>query len=379
MDTLRYCSVPLTTLTGVVGFLLGGNYVWLGAATFPVMLVLDVLLPADTAPRRIAMPWLADLQLYLHAILMFALYGAFLAAVADGSLALTGPGSGWQVAGSFVSIVWLSSVPNLPVAHELLHRRHWFPRRVSQILMTFFADPNRDIGHVMTHHIFLDTAKDSDTPRRGETIYTFIFRATLGSYEDAIRCEAESLRRHGLSPWNWRNRNYQQVLMLLVIPGVCGYVGGMPAMVFAAAAMITSKLFLEAFNYFQHYGLVRVEGAPVLKHHTWNHLGAVVRPLGVEITNHINHHLDSHTKFYDLKPEPDAPQMPSLFLCFLLGLIPPLWFSLIAKPRLKDWDQRYATQAERKLAMAANARAGWPQWIDMTDTALSGAGRQAAT
>ena len=31
--------------------------------------------------------------------------------------------------------------------------------------------------------------------------------------------------------------------------------------------------------------------------------------------------------------------MPSLFLCFATGLIPPVWFRYIAQPRLKDWDE----------------------------------------
>lgn len=55
--------------------------------------------------------------------------------------------------------------------------------------------------------------------------------------------------------------------------------------------------------------------------------------------------------------------MPSIFLCFLCGLIPPLWFKYIAKPKLKDWDLNYATDSEKKLARAANKKAGWPDWL----------------
>lgn len=370
MDTFRYYLVPLTTLAGVVGFVLGGGYVWLGLATFPVLLALDILLPPDLAPRRIAMPALADLPLYLHVVLMFALYGAFLHSVTSGSNPLTGPQAGWQLTGSILSMAWLSAVPTLPVTHELMHRRHWFPRRISQVLGAFYGDPNRDISHVMTHHLFLDTEHDADTPRRGEILYAFVFRATKGSYVDAIHSEAETLRRHGLSPWNWRNRNYQQLLLLLALPAACWAWGGAMAMLVCVLSMLASKALIEAFNYFQHYGLVRVDGAPVLKHHAWNHLGRIVRPLGLEITNHINHHLDGYTKFYALRPEPDAPQMPSLFLCFFLGLIPPLWFAFVAKPHLKDWDERFATPAERRLAMAANARAGWPQWVEVPAPAV---------
>jgi hypothetical protein len=32
-------------------------------------------------------------------------------------------------------------------------------------------------------------------------------------------------------------------------------------------------------------------------------------------------------------------------------------------PRLRDWDFRYATPAERAIAAADNAAAGWPNWL----------------
>ncbi|MEZ4307011.1 MAG: hypothetical protein R3F14_03040 [Polyangiaceae bacterium] len=39
--------------------------------------------------------------------------------------------------------------------------------------------------------------------------------------------------------------------------------------------------------------------------------------------------------------------------------MPPVWERVIAKPRLADWDRRFATEDERALARAANAAAGW--------------------
>lgn len=364
MDYLRYFIAPISTFCGTLGFLLGGDWVWLGVGTFPVLLFLDVILPEDVAPRQMANRTLADLPLYLHVVLMFAMYAAFVHSVMVGSNPLSGPGAWAQIAGSVLSMTWLSTVPNLPVAHELMHRRHWFPRRMSQILNTFYGDPNRDIGHVKTHHLHLDTDKDSDTPFRGETIYGFVFRASWGAYKDAFDGEVARLRKLGRSPWHWSNRTYQSVVLLAAVPLTCYAFAGLGASLIALAVLLYSKLLLEGFNYFQHYGLVRLDGAPIQKHHTWNHLGAIARPLGVEITNHINHHLDGYTRFHDLRPEPNAPRMPSLFLCFLTGLVPPIWFRFIALPRLKDWDTRFASAAERKLAREANAKAGWPQWLD---------------
>lgn len=370
MDALRYFLPTLTTLVGVIGFMIGGHWVWLGVGTFPVLMALDILLPRDLAPRRISIPWVADAHLYLQLPLMLALYGAFLYSMVSGKNFVQA-GTGWEIipgttslmVGSVLSLVWLSGVPTLPVAHELMHRRHWFPRRLAQVLSTFYMDPNRDMAHVKTHHLELDTVNDSDTPRRGQTIYSFIFSASYGAYKDALNMEAESLRRQGKSPWHLSNRAYQAIVLILSVPAICAAVAGPWAAAVAATAMPVAKAVIEGFNYFQHFGLIRVEGAPIQLHHAWNHLGAIVRPLGSEITNHIHHHLNCYTPFYQLKPEPTAPQMPSLFLCFVLSLIPPVWFKLIAKPRLEDWDRRFATPQERELAMAANQRAGWKQWL----------------
>ena len=55
--------------------------------------------------------------------------------------------------------------------------------------------------------------------------------------------------------------------------------------------------------------------------------------------------------------------MPSLFTCFFVALIPPLWHRNIIMPALKRWDLEYATAEERALAREQNRRAGWPDWV----------------
>ena len=367
MDALRYFLVPAMTLTGVAGFILGGPFVWLGIATFVVLMLLDIVLPSDHKARSRGIAPVADIAIFLQLPLIVALYLAFANSVTSGTNPIWGTdGSAWQLIGSIASLAWLSAVPTLPVAHELMHRRHWFPRAVAKGLSAFYGDPNRDVAHIVTHHVHLDTGKDSDTPRRGQTIYSFVFQATWGSYKDSWEKTVEILGKLGHPRLGWRNVMW---LFPLLSGGIVAYVGltaGLAAALTAIGAMLLAKMFVEGFNYFQHYGLIRVEGAPIELHHAWNHLGAIVRPIGAEITNHINHHLDGHIPFYALKPEPQAPQMPSLFLCFAAGLIPPVWFRFIAQPRLKDWDERFATPGERKLADQANAQAGWPRWLAST-------------
>jgi hypothetical protein len=54
--------------------------------------------------------------------------------------------------------------------------------------------------------------------------------------------------------------------------------------------------------------------------------------------------------------------MPSVFICFLAALIPPLWDGVIIKPALKRWDLEFATAEERAIALKQNQAAGWPDW-----------------
>jgi alkane 1-monooxygenase len=43
----------------------------------------------------------------------------------------------------------------------------------------------------------------------------------------------------------------------------------------------------------------------------------------------------------------------------MLTMFPPLWHRLMI-PKLKQWDERYATPEERALAAAQNAASGLP-------------------
>ncbi|MGK2882684.1 MAG: alkane 1-monooxygenase [Mycobacterium sp.] len=371
MFALRYYITTATVLAAVAGLAFGGWWVWLGLGTFPVLMALDVLLPDDHKPRRVTAPVLAEIPLYLHLPLMVALWAVFIARLGEWSGGATDAVNGWQVLGMVLSVGWVGAVPNLPIAHELMHRRHWFPVAVSKVYGTVYLDPNRDIGHRLTHHLDLCTAADSDTPRRGQSIYPFLWQASYGAWRDGVVTTATALRKRDMSVFHPRNAVYVELGLLSALCTTVVVFAGWVGLVVAVAAMVFSKLLAEGFNFLQHYGMVRVPGTPVRLHHAWNHLGAVIRPLGVEITNHIDHHFDSKHRFYELAPRTDGAQMPSAFVCFVCALVPPVWFAAIAKPRLRHWDQNFASPAERELAMAANRQAGWPEWVTIASTGSS--------
>lgn len=364
MDYLRYYLNTALVLIAILGFYLGGQWVWLGASTYLGLLILDLLLPKDYANRTIRHPFWADLPLYLHVILMIVMYGMFAWRMQQGFGADTRVGL--ALAGCFASLVWISAVPNLPIAHELMHRRNAFERFLANIAATFFFDPHRAIGHVHTHHLYFDTKQDSDTPCRGEKFYEFILRATKGAYHDTYELEKRRLSAQGKSMWGPGSIVFWGIVAVFGVPLAIGIYAGWLAGVIALLAMAATKLLLEALNYLQHYGLQRVAGQPIEDHHTWHHFSTLSRIAGLEITNHIDHHRDGFLPFYALQVHKGAPEMPSVFVCAPAAFIPWIWDRYIVQPRLKEWDLKYASPAERKLAREANLKAGWPDWIGET-------------
>ena len=104
--------------------------------------------------------------------------------------------------------------------------------------------------------------------------------------------------------------------------------------------------------------MVRVPGAPIEPRHAWNHLKPLSRRLTFEITTHSQHHLDPDRPYHRLEAMPEAPQLPGVWFCFLVSFAPPLWHRMM-QGYLAAWDRQHANAAERDLATAANAAAGW--------------------
>jgi len=362
MDYLRYYLGAVIVGTGIFGFALGGNWAWLGIATYLPLAMADLLLPADLAPRRVTSPALADLPLYLHGALMIVLFMSVVV-WAPGIDLGAGIAAGTAILGAIVSLAWLGAVPNLPVNHELMHRRSAFARGLASFLGTFYGDPSRDLAHVHEHHLLLGTELDGDTARRGDTIYNFALRCAKGAAIEGWRIEVTRLAKQGLGPWTPHNRVVRGYLGIAATIVLAGILGGPVAALTIGGGIVASRILVEAFNYYQHYGLVRVVGTPYDRRHLWNHLTPVSRMLGFEITNHSDHHVDPYMPYYALRPHTEGPQMPSIFVCFLSGIIPPIWFRFIAKPRLEEWDLHFASDEERRLAAEANRRAGWPDWF----------------
>ncbi len=361
MDYLKYWTPVLVLVVAFTGMIVGGNWVWAGIITFPVLALLDTLLPRDYSQRHIDNAALANIPIWICAIAPLLLFFVFAWQASLGEL------SGWQMFGGVMSVAWMGVIPLVPASHELYHMRSPFARFIGHYVQLCYLDCTRDIGHVINHHIDVATTEDGDTAPRGTSLYAFTGRSLIDSTIFAQKMEGRALRKKGLSPWHIQHRAYRALLALLLFHSLIYLIGGWTAVALAFTAQLVARVWVESFNYFQHYGLIRLKGAPIGRRHVWNHLGWFSRTVAFEITNHADHHLNSYEVFYKLRPHRESIPMPSVFLCFLAALIPPVWHNMIIKPGLKRWDAEFAIPEELKLAAEQNRKAGWPDWQNEPD------------
>jgi alkane 1-monooxygenase len=360
MDYLRYYLNCLLPLAAIAGFVLDGQWVWLGIGTLLPLLVIDALSPQDYAPRKISNGALADVVIYVQMLLVLATFGVFAWRAHVGFDPALGNVQPWVA--SALALVWIGLIANVGVAHELMHRHHPLAAFIGKLGFGIIGAPNRDISHTVTHHLYFDTARDFDTAQRGESVYRFVPRCIVGNTRDEWDYERRRLAAQGLGLWHWKSQIVWGVVLTAAVLVGMYWAGGVPALLVQVAAMIGGRILGEALNYLQHFGLLRVPGQPIEDRHTWNHLSAATRILGLEITNHVEHHQDPDRPYYALVPRRKGPQMRNILLWGIAAFFPPIWNRVI-QPRLKDWDLNHANADERALAREANRRAGWPDWL----------------
>jgi xylene monooxygenase subunit XylM len=345
---LPVCLVALAT----VGIFLGGSWVWAGMAGVAVVVLADNLAGVDSKTHTRFPGWLYTFVLYLPLPVIWSMWYVFAQQIAGDSTS-----TGERLI-SLGTVAFLTTLGALPAAHELSHRKDWPAMVYARIYSALLGLPMYDIYHIHGHHIDVGTVKDHDTPKRGQTIYSFVYPSLFKSLRAAVGIERARLAKLGHGVFWWRGRVFESVCLLGAWFGAFIYFAGLEGIPYFVATWLLAWLIFGGFNYTQHYGLLRKDGTPIQPRHSWNHLNTLSRAITFEISNHSEHHLDPDKKYEYLRPAPDAPQMPSIVLCFAASFVPFIWENWIVKPRLKQWDSG-AGADEQALAHAENKRAGW--------------------
>ena len=373
---LKYFLFHGVGLIAALAILAGGAWITFGLiAVLVIYLVGDAICGDDTSTPQFKHPGILTVQLWLAlpllAFIVFSALWSFSSGDFLGFGAALTQLTGYDLiaardatfAGHYVSTVLITGlmigmVGTIP-AHELTHRT-WDPisMLVGRWLLAFSFDTIFSIEHVYGHHRYVSTTEDPATAPRGRNVYFHILASTLKGNVSAWKIEQKRLKRKGHSLFGWHNAVLRGHLMSVLLVVAAYVIGGWQTALFFTACALWGKALLEIVNYMEHYGMVRNPATPVQPRHSWNTNKRISSWTMFNLTRHSHHHAQGEVPYQDLKPFPDAPMMVGGYLTtIIVAMIPPLWHRLMT-PKVLDWDQRFATDEERLLAIQANARSG---------------------
>jgi hypothetical protein len=266
------------------------------------------------------------------------------------------PAAAPAVIGAVIGTGYFSALAGVTVAHELTHRvSNPLALIWARILLAFTLNPTFESYHVLGHHRNVCTYDDAATARRGEYVLAFVVRTIIHQSTQGWRLEAERLARKRLRPWSLRNRVLAGLACSAAIAASAVLVAGAAGLAAFLAAAACGRILHEMMNYVQHYGIVRVEGTPIERRHSWDSNRLVSNALFYNLPRHADHHQFAAKPFWALEVSADSPKLPYGYQTMsLISLVPGLWHRTI-DPLLTDWDRRLASEEERSLVRAR----GW--------------------
>ncbi|MBC7172664.1 MAG: alkane 1-monooxygenase, partial [Polyangiaceae bacterium] len=282
--------------------------------------------------------------------------------------------------GSFITSSLYVTLMSTLVAHELTHRT-WdkLAMFIGRWLLAFSWDVGFATEHVYGHHAYVATTKDPATAPRGRSVYVQVLLAIVRTNVSAWNLEKNRLDKKGLPVFSHHNLFLRGQAMSLALAGIAYATSGLIGVLFFLGMALGAKVMLEIVNYMEHYGMVRVETLPVQPRHSWNTNKRMSSWATFNLTRHSHHHAAGEVPFHELRPYRDAPMMVSGYLSTIfLTLVPPLWHRLMV-PKLLEWDARYASPEEKRLAGLANARSGLPDLMAHTYGATAPEGTEGSS
>jgi fatty acid desaturase len=376
---LKYFLFHIMGLLAVVAMYLGSDWLIYGlVGILSTYVVLDAILGDDTTIPEFKHAAILTVQLWMALPLLSLIVFSFLWQVSPGDImgigefltSLTGydvlaakaESSIWSTLCAVLMTGLMIGLIGTITGHELTHRT-WDP--VSMIigrwLLSFSFDVAFAVEHVYGHHRYVSTTNDPATAPRGRNVYFHVLSSTLMGNISALELEAERLRKTGHSVISIYNSVLRGYLMSAFIVALAFLAGGLETMLLFIVAGIFGKSLLEIVNYMEHYGMVRnPDTTPVQPRHSWNTNKRFSSWTMFNLTRHSHHHAHGDVPYQDLRPYPEAPMMINGYLTtMIVTLIPPLWHKLMT-PKVLEWDEKYASEEEKKLAAEANQKSGIP-------------------
>lgn len=320
MTIWRYALASLPALAFLLaGALWGGGWGALALVWLTLLAAgLDHLLAPPRGPA--AHSALADPLCVLLAVGHLAFF--VLAARAFGDATRS---AGEQVTLLLAGASFLGQVSH-PNGHELIHRAPRALRRLGVAVYAAMLFGHHVSAHRLVHHVHVGTVGDPNTPRPGESFWTFLPRAWFGSFRAGLAAErARDARRRGLNPYAWYVSGSGLSLLL------AAWVGGAGGLVGYVLLALLAHVQILMSDYIQHYGLsrrYRPDGRlePVAAHHSWNAPRGFTSYLMVNAPAHSDHHVHPDTPYDALVTPGGAPVLPwSMPVMAVIATMPRHW------------------------------------------------------
>ena len=364
----KYFGTQLLILISVAGFIIGGTGLWFGFAAGVVFWIGGDALSGRFSYNQ-PLPYPAVLEVALYSLFpslivmsvcfawalgaehdLFGIGGFIYSVCGYDALLAREASDMFDFLGASLSFGLSMAMGGILGGHELIHRtKDPIAMFVGRWMLAMAFNSSLEVAHVFGHHSDVATRKDPATARRGENIYAFFIRSTVGQVFQGLAIERERLRGVPSTLSFLRNkivRGYARSLTvgLLMLLGA-----GAAGLVTYALSVLWNKLLLETLNYVSHYGLVRADDAPVELRHAWDSDNAFSNYALFHFPWHAEHHARPRVKFEQLQIDGKAPNIERGYLATIpLVFIPTLWRAFI-DPKLEDWDAHHATDKEKKM------------------------------
>ena len=335
---LRYCG-PFLFLAAIPGLYYLAGPGWPLATVIALAVVLTALETRPSRPVSVSRPH-SDMSRLLP-----LLYVPLQLGVIIWALGIAPSLKPSVFTGLALSVGIIAGVFGMLCAHELAHSRHRFDRLAALAMLLAMSYPQFRIAHIVGHHRWAGTERDSATAKLGQGFYAFLARTLLDQWQVSWKFERRRCASRALA--GLRNRSLQDIAAIaLIYAGIVAGFGARGALFFfleSAAAIFV----LELFNYIAHYGLLRglrADGRmqPLSDAGSWNSSNELANLLLFNMGRHSDHHRRPAAPYQLLAAVPEAPELPFGYAgSILLALVPPLWRTVMDPRvfRLRDQGQ----------------------------------------
>ena len=374
---IKYLLAPSLILVTLAGVIAGGMLSWIGVALLGVGVIVDTILRKQASSSMHkedgstkASPTFQNLVMYmmlpvfvlLQLALAWRVYGFMtgvpveITATWFGLIPVYSGITSLDLIGAVLSTGIFAGI-GIIYGHELSHCKG-FAFIISRMTMGLSGSAHFCYAHVYNHHLELASEDDPATAPRGRTIYGHYLLSYLGQSKFVFNMEKERLSRMGVPFISWQNRWIRGYMMSVPSAVLFFMAGGWIGIAALATVWVISNFELEALNYLEHYGLIRVKDQPIDYRHNWDNNTLFTSWFFIEIGRQADHHDRGETHFWELE-NVGAPNTGwGYFTIFALELVPPLWHWYMRK-RLATWDEKFATAEEKGIANRINNEVGY--------------------